>query len=129
MSVTALAAAGNVNAETVIRMGLAVPDTPAAEVQGAKAFRDYVNFKSGGDLKVELFFGTLGAGERELTEMTQQGALEMSLVADGAVTGFYKPLQVFAIPYLFPSSAVAWPTCTRRNLPSLPRESPLQARF
>jgi C4-dicarboxylate-binding protein DctP len=96
------------NAETVIRMGLAVPDTPAAEVQGAKAFRDYVNFKSGGELKVELFFGTLGAGERELTEMTQQGALEMSLVADGAVTGFYKPLQVFAIPYLFPSSAVAW---------------------
>jgi C4-dicarboxylate-binding protein DctP len=98
----------HVNAETVIRMGLAVPDTPAAEVQGAKAFRDYVNFKSGGELKVELFFGTLGAGERELTEMTQQGALEMSLVADGAVTGFYKPLQVFAIPYLFPSSAVAW---------------------
>jgi TRAP-type transport system periplasmic protein len=108
VAVAGLSATTQAKAETVIRMGLAVPDTPAAEVQGAKAFRDYVNFKSGGELKVELFFGTLGAGERELTEMTQQGALEMSLVADGAVTGFYKPLQVFAIPYLFPSSAVAW---------------------
>lgn len=106
--VASLVGAAQAQAETVIRVGLAVPDTPAAEVQGAKAFRDYVNFKSGGELKVELFLGTLGAGERELTEMVQQGALEMAVVADGAVAGFYKPLQVFAIPYLFASSPVAW---------------------
>jgi len=96
------------DAKTRIRFALAVPDTPAAEVQGAKAFKDYVDFKSDGELQVELYFGTLGAGERELTEMCQQGAIEIALVADGAVTGFYKSLQIFAIPYLFPSSPVAW---------------------
>jgi C4-dicarboxylate-binding protein DctP len=96
------------SAQTRIRFALAVPDTPAAEVAGAKAFKEYVEFKSGGELEVELYFGSLGAGERELTEMCQQGAIEMALAADGAVTGFYKPLQVFAIPYLFPSSPVAW---------------------
>jgi len=40
--------------------------------------------------------------------MVQQGAMDMALAADGAVTGFYPKLQVFAIPYLFKSSAVAW---------------------
>lgn len=40
--------------------------------------------------------------------MVQQGALDMALAADGAVTGFYPKLQVFAIPYLFKSSPVAW---------------------
>ena len=97
-----------VNAQTRIRYALAETDNPVAEVQGAKAFKEYVEFKSGGELEVELLFATLGAGQRELTEMVQQGAIQMTLVADGAVTGFYKPLQVFALPYLFPSSPVAW---------------------
>jgi len=112
-AMTAWAAAGaampqSADAQTKIRFGLAVPDNQAAEALGAHAMKEYMEFKSGGELAVELYFGTLGAGERELTEMAQQGAIEMALAADGAVTGFYKKLQVFAIPYLFPSSPVAW---------------------
>jgi TRAP-type transport system periplasmic protein len=95
-------------AQTRINFATSVPDANTAEVLGMKAMKEYIDFKSGGTLEVELLFGTLGAGERELTEMVQQGAIEMALAADGAVTGFYPKLQVFAIPYLFKSSPVAW---------------------
>lgn len=100
-----LATAG---AQTTIRFATAVPEADTAEVRGMKAMKEYIDFKSGGELNVELLFGTLGAGERELTEMVQQGAIDMALAADGAVSGFYNKLQVFAIPYLFKSSPVAW---------------------
>ena len=106
--VAAIGFATVANAQTKIRFATAVPEANTAEVLGMKAMKDYIDFKSGGTLEVELFFGTLGAGERELTEMVQQGAMDMALAADGAVTGFYPKLQVFAIPYLFKSSAVAW---------------------
>lgn len=95
-------------AQTRINFATSVPEANTAEVLGMKAMKEYIDFKSGGTLEVELLFGTLGAGERELTEMVQQGAVEMALAADGAVTGFYPKLQVFAIPYLFKSSPVAW---------------------
>ena len=95
-------------AQTTIRFATAVPEANTAEVLGMKAMKDYIEFKSGGALKVDLLFGTLGVGERELTEMAQQGAVDMALAADGAVSGFYPKLQVFAIPYLFKSSPVAW---------------------
>lgn len=104
----AITLAATADAQTRIRFATSVPETDAAEVQGMKAMKEYMEFKSGGSLQVDLLFGTLGAGERELTEMVQQGALEMALAADGAVTGFYPKLQVFAIPYLFKSSPVAW---------------------
>lgn len=96
------------DAQTKIRFATSVPEANTAEVLGMKAMKDYIDFKSGGTLEVELLFATLGVGERELTEMVQQGAIDMALAADGAVSGFYPKLQVFAIPYLFKSSPVAW---------------------
>jgi C4-dicarboxylate-binding protein DctP len=38
----------------------------------------------------------------------RDGALDVAFVADGALGGFYPKIQVFAIPYLFPSAPVAW---------------------
>lgn len=96
------------DAQTRIRFATAVPEATTAEVLGMKAMKDYIDFKSGGTLEVELLFGTMGVGERELTELVQQGGLDMALAADGAVSGFYPKLQVFAIPYLFQSAPVAW---------------------
>lgn len=108
MAVAGCLSIATAEAQTKIRFATAVPEANTAEVLGMKAMKDYIDFKSGGTLQVELLFGTLGAGERELTEMVQQGAINMALAADGAVTSFYPKLQVFAIPYLFKSSPVAW---------------------
>ena len=108
LCVSIAAPLGTADAQTQIRFATSVPEANTAEVLGMKAMKDYIDFKSGGELEVELLFATLGVGERELTEMVQQGAIQMALAADGAVSGFYPKLQVFAIPYLFKSSPVAW---------------------
>lgn len=102
-----LAVSSFARAETVLKIATVIPEGPAAEVQGFKAFKTYVESRSNGEIKVRAFFQTLG-GERELTEQVRQGTLEVALVADGAFGGFYKPIQVFSIPYLFDSSPVAW---------------------
>ncbi len=94
-------------AQTIVKVATVVPDSPAAEIQGFKLFKEYVEFRSNGEIEVQTFFGQLG-GEREITEQVMQGTLEMGLAADGAIAGFYSPIQVFSIPYLFPSSPVAW---------------------
>lgn len=98
----------SVQAQTTLRFATTLSENESGEVLGMKAMEDYIEFKSNGSLQVELLFGTLGAGERELSEMAQQGAIQMVLAADGALSGFYNKLQVFGIPYLFKSSPVAW---------------------
>jgi tripartite ATP-independent transporter DctP family solute receptor len=58
-------------------------------------------------VSVKLFpSGQLG-GDRELTEATKLGTLQMSLVPLGN-SGYCKEAQVFDIPYLFDSAPVAW---------------------
>jgi C4-dicarboxylate-binding protein DctP len=43
-----------------------------------------------------------------MIEQVQQGSLELTFPADGAMAGFYAPIQVWSIPYLFESAPVAW---------------------
>ncbi|HET6469336.1 MAG TPA: TRAP transporter substrate-binding protein DctP [Geminicoccaceae bacterium] len=106
--VTAVALGGGAaSAQTVVKIASVVPSEEATEIQGFKVFEEYVEFRSNGEIDVQIFAGTLG-GEREITEQVMQGTLEMGLAADGAIAGFYKPIQVFSIPYLFPSSPVVW---------------------
>ncbi|MBI1776697.1 MAG: TRAP transporter substrate-binding protein DctP [Proteobacteria bacterium] len=93
--------------KVTIKFATVVPDGPAAEILAMKAFKSYVEFHSDKAIEVRLFLGSVG-GEREITEQVKQGTLEMGLSADGAVAGFYKEIQVFSIPYLFPSAPVAW---------------------
>ena len=94
-------------AATNLKFALTIADSPLKQAQGAHAFKKYVEYRSDGALSVDLIFGQLG-GERELTEMVQQGQIQLAIAADGAVAGFYKPIQVLSIPYLFRSSQVAW---------------------
>lgn len=102
-----VALAGPAAAQTVVKFADVVPEGPAAEIEAMKAFKKYVEFRSDNKLQVQLLMGSVG-GEREITEQVKQGTLEMGLAADGAVAGFYKNIQVFSIPYLFPSAPVAW---------------------
>jgi C4-dicarboxylate-binding protein DctP len=72
-----------------------------------KAPKEYVEFKSGGEIEVRLFFNTFG-GSLQVTEQVKNGTLEMALTDDSVLGSFHKPMQVFQIPYLFASSPVAW---------------------
>jgi tripartite ATP-independent transporter DctP family solute receptor len=103
-----LCVGGNIAmAKTVIKFSIGANDGPGGEINGMKAFKKYVEAKSGGEIEVRLFFNTMG-GSLQLTEAVKNGTLEMCLTDDSVLGSFHKPMQVFQIPYLFPSSPVAW---------------------
>lgn len=105
--VAGLVVAGSAHATTDLKFALTIADSPLKQAQGAHAFKKYVEYRSDGAIQVDLIFGQLG-GERELTSMVKEGQIQLAIAADGAIAGFYKPIQVLSIPYLFKSSQVAW---------------------
>lgn len=103
---TALAALP-AQAET-IKFGMNAPQGDNPEWNALTAFKNYVEFRTEGEIEVNLFPSAQLGAERACAEQVQQGAVEVCLVDTGALAGFYPDIQVFSIPYLFKSSAVAW---------------------
>lgn len=100
---------GSAQAQTTeIKFGLGMPEGDSPEYQALSRFKEYVEFKSNGEMTVRLFPGNQLGSEREMIEMVQQGSLEMTFPADGAMAGFYAPMQVWSIPYIFESAPIAW---------------------
>lgn len=104
----AMVAAQGAAAQTEIKFGIGIPEGDFPEYNALVRFKEYVEFKSGGDLTVRLFPNNQLGGEREMLEQVQQGSLELTFPADGAMAGYYAPMQVWSIPYLFESAPVAW---------------------
>ena len=107
LTVMALALSSGAQAKTILKFSIGAPDSPGGEILGMKALKEYVEFKSGGELEIRLFFNTFG-GSLQVTEQVKNGTLEMALTDDSVLGSFYKPMQIFQIPYLFASSPVAW---------------------
>jgi tripartite ATP-independent transporter DctP family solute receptor len=101
MPLTALALilmAGTTQAET-LRFGYAQNATPTVEAM--QKFGELVAEKTGGEVSVQFFpDGQLG-GEREMIEMMQGGALDMTKVSAGLLESFNPIYGVFPLPYLF----------------------------
>ncbi|UOQ83435.1 TRAP transporter substrate-binding protein [Gracilibacillus salinarum] len=74
----------------------------AQPVKDAMAkFGELVEEKTNGEVTVEYFpDGQLG-GERELIELTQTGAIDITKVSGSALESFSDQYSVFGIPYLF----------------------------
>lgn len=92
---------------------------------GLRAMRDYVAYKSGGTMEIEIFWNTLG-GSLQVTEQVKNGTLDMALTDDSVLGSFFPPMQAFQIPYLFASSPAAWEftqTDTVRELTDAMREA------
>lgn len=100
-TMTALAlilASGAAQAET-LRFGYAQNATPTVEAM--QKFAELVEEKTGGEVTVQFFpDGQLG-GEREMVEMVQGGALDMTKVSGGLLESFAPVYGVFPMPYLF----------------------------
>jgi len=103
----ALALTGQADAKTTLKFSIGAPDGNGGEILGMKALKEYVEFKSKGEIEIRLFFNTFG-GSLQVTEQVKNGTLEMALTDDSVLGSFHKPMQVFQIPYLFPSSPAAW---------------------
>ncbi len=102
-----LSAAADAQQRTTLRFAIGAPDSQGGEIQGMKALKEYVEFRSRGQIEIRLFFNTLG-GSLQLTEQVKNGTLEMALTDDSVLGSFHRPMNAFQIPYLFPSSPVAW---------------------
>ena len=91
-----------------IKFGIGVAQGDYPEYNAIVRFKEYVEFKTNGEITVRLFPGNQLGGEREMLEQVQQGSLELTMPADGAMAGFYPPMQVWSVPYLFESVPIAW---------------------
>jgi tripartite ATP-independent transporter DctP family solute receptor len=94
--------------EYTIKVGSIVSDTHPDMVVMKSTFVPYVEGKSGGRIKVELYpNGQLG-GDRELTESVQMGTLQIALPATSVLAGFDKRYQVLDLPFLFTTREAAF---------------------
>lgn len=104
-------AAAQANAEQTIKVGLSLPQTMkgAEPVNGMyELFKAEVEKNSGGKLKVDISYGgALGKPDDRLAQM-RRGIIQMSDGSDGNYATIYRDIQVFSMPYLFPSEEVAW---------------------
>ncbi len=70
-------------------------------VAGMKKFKETVEAKSGGKIKVNLFYnGTLGSDQAVVSAM-KGGTIEMSVMNSGILASEAKELAIFDFPFLF----------------------------
>lgn len=91
-----------------IKFGMNAPQGDNPEWNALIAFKNHVEYKTEGEITVQLFPSAQLGAERACAEQVQQGVVEVCLVDTGALAGFYNDIQVLSIPYLLKSSAHAW---------------------
>lgn len=83
----------------VLRFAYASNSQPVKDAMAE--FGDLLSEKTNGEVVVEYFpDGQLG-GERELIELTQTGAVDITKVSGSALESFSDQYSIFGIPYLF----------------------------
>ena len=100
----AIAAMGLASAQDIkertLKFGLNGPEGHPA-VAGMKKFKETVEAKSGGKIKVQLFLnGTLGSDQATLSSV-KGGTVEMAVMNSGILSSEVKALEVFDFPFLF----------------------------
>jgi len=100
----ALAAMGVASAQDIkertLKFGLNGPEGHPA-VAGMKKFKETVEAKSGGKIKVQLFLnGALGSDQATLSSV-KGGTVEMAVMNSGILSSEVKALEVFDFPFLF----------------------------
>ena len=71
-------------------------------------FKNYVETKSQGRIKIDAFHASQLGSEKEILEGLKMGTIELGTITTGPIPTLFKPIMVFDIPYLFPSEYVAW---------------------
>lgn len=98
-----------VDSEKVIEIGYGhgfMPDTP--HHKAAIKFKEEVEAATNGRVKINLFpSGQLGSA-REMFEGLQMGTQEIALVPTARISGFAPELQLFDLPFLFPSREIGY---------------------
>ena len=84
---------------SVIKVSLSQnPDEP--QVRAVELFKQIVEKKSAGKMKVEIFPNNQLGNQRDVVEGIQLGTVQMSNVAS-VLAGFVRELNIFELPFLF----------------------------
>ena len=99
--------------QTLIKVGLTLPKglKGAAPLTGAfELFKEEVEKNSGGQLRVDLVYGGALGNEFERINQVRRGVIQMCDCNEATIATIYKDVQVFSMPFLFPSEAIALQT-------------------
>ena len=100
-------------AQTLIKVGLTLPKglKGAAPLTGAfEVFKEEVEKNSNGQLKVDLVYGGALGNEFERIAQVRRGVIQMCDCNEATIATLYRDIQVFSMPFLFPTEAVALQT-------------------
>jgi tripartite ATP-independent transporter DctP family solute receptor len=89
------------SAQTTLRLAYASNSQPVKDALAL--FGKLVDEKTDGEVKVMYFPDSQLGGERELVELTQTGAVDITKVSGGLMESFAPIYGVFSMPYLFDS--------------------------
>ena len=90
-----------------VRIGLLGPTTDE-DYDGALVFKDYVESRTNGAVRVEIFpSAQFCSNPRECLDGLKAGVLDVFMTTIGGVGNVYPPAQVFDLPYVFRDDDVA----------------------
>jgi TRAP-type transport system periplasmic protein len=96
-------------ADYVIRFSHGMPELMTSGQHAyAVTFKDYVEQATDGNIEVRILGANVAGSERTQLERVQANINQMLLVSEITQPSFFEPAMVWGIPFLFPSSPVAW---------------------
>jgi len=96
-------------AQTIIKLAHGMPPVEDENIHRAvSVFKKVVEQKTAGKIKVEIYPANQLGKEREQFEGVKLGTIEMCMIADGPIAGFFPEIMLIGIPYLYSNEAVAW---------------------
>jgi C4-dicarboxylate-binding protein DctP len=84
------------------------PDEEEALHRGVVVFKKMVEQKTTGRVKVDIYPASQLGKEREQFEGVKLGTIEMCMIAEGPMAGFFPEIMVVGIPYLYANEVTAW---------------------
>lgn len=108
-AVLALGLVSEASAKVVIKLANAGPANPDNRtVKAVEIFKAMVEKGTKGEVEVQAYHASALGNEREALEGVKMGTIQMGTLSSGPVAGFFQPVMVFGIPYLFSSAPAAW---------------------
>lgn len=66
-----------------------------------EVFHELLQERTGGEISVEIYPGTLTASPEEGLEFLQAGVVDIFVTSSGHIAGFHRDIQFLSLPYLF----------------------------
>jgi tripartite ATP-independent transporter DctP family solute receptor len=96
----------NAFANTVIKFHHDLPEDSAQHL-AAEKFKEAVEKRSNGDLKIQIFPNNALGDDVEAAQQMQFGALQAAIIPTAKLSNFVPAMQIADLPFLFPSPKVA----------------------